>query len=71
MRADVEALQALRKADAAIDLFDQLGIDLRVALEQGVQHEGAHLVRAQLGKGALEGAADGRANGVDDDCFRH
>ena len=52
-------------------LLDSAGSTLGVALEQLVDDEGAHLVRAELGERALEGAADGRANGVDDDCFRH
>ena len=47
------------------------GLDLGIALEQLVDHEGAKLVRAQLGERALEGPADGRADGVDDHCFGH
>ena len=47
------------------------GSTLGVALEQLVDDEGAHLVGAQLGQRALEGAADRRADGVDDHCFGH
>src|SRR5680860_1201512 len=68
---DVEGLQALRHAAAAEEVFDRGRIDLGVALEQPVDDEGAHLVGAQLGQRALEGAADRRADGVDDDCLGH
>ncbi len=47
------------------------GSTLGVALEQLVDDEGAHLLRAQLGQRALEGTADRRADGVDDYCFGH
>ena len=53
------------------DLLDERRVHVRVALEQLVDDEGAHLVGAQLGQRALEGAADGRADGVDDHCFGH
>ena len=46
-------------------------LHLGIPLEQLVDHEGAHLVGAQLGEGTLEGPADGRADGVDDHCFGH
>ena len=49
----------------------EAGIDVGVALEQPVDHEGAGLIGAQLGQRALEGAADRGPQGVDDDCFRH
>jgi hypothetical protein len=68
---EVEGLQALRHADPAEDVFDQRRVDLGVALEQLVDHIGARLVGAQLGQRALEGTADRRADGVDDDCFGH
>jgi hypothetical protein len=64
-------LEALRKADAAVDLLDQLGVDLLVPLEQGVHDERAHLVGAKLGQRALEGAADRCTDGIDDHRFRH
>src|SRR5680860_1320945 len=69
--ADVEGLQALQHAAAAEEVFDRGRIDLGVALEQPVDDEGAHLVGAQLGQRAREGAADRRADGVDDDCLGH
>ena len=69
--ADVERLQALRHAAAAEEVFDRGRVDLRVALEQLVDDVGAHLVGAQLRQRALEGAADRRADGVDDDCLGH
>src|SRR5215210_1388235 len=69
--AHVEALEALREADPAVDLLDQLRVHLLVALEQRVDDERAHLIRAELGQGALEGAANGCANGIDDHWFRH
>jgi hypothetical protein len=62
----VESLQPLRQADAAVELLDLCRVDLGVALEQRVHDERAHLVRAELGQRALEGPADGRANGVHD-----
>ena len=54
-----------------IDVLDRRRVDTRVALEQLVDDEGARLVRAELGQRALEGAPDGRADGVDDHCFGH
>ena len=71
MRPMLKACEALRHADAAEDVLDQGRVDLGVALEQLVDDEGAHLLRAQLGQRALEGTADRRADGVDDDCFGH
>ncbi len=47
------------------------GIDARVALQQLVDDERERLVRAQRRERALEGAADRRPDGVDDDGFRH
>ena len=47
------------------------GLDVRVSLEQPVDDVGAHLVRALLGQGALERAADRGPHGVDDHGFGH
>ena len=68
---DVEGLNALRQAAAGVDLLDRLGVDVGVALEELVDHEGAHLVRSHRGQRALEGAADRGPDGVDDHCFGH
>ena len=68
---DVEGLQALRHAAAAVELLDAGRVDVGVAVEQRVDHERAHLVWAQLGEGALEGASDRGADGIDDHGFRH
>jgi hypothetical protein len=68
---DVERLKALRHAAAAVDVLDQLGIDVRVALEELVHDIRGRLLWAELGERPLEGAPDGRADCVDDHGFRH
>jgi hypothetical protein len=69
--AHVERLLALRKADARDHLLHRGGVHVGVALEQLVHDERAHVVGAQRRERALEGAADGGAEGVDDHCFGH
>ena len=71
MRPMLKACRPWGRPQPQYDLLDRRRVDVRVALEQLVDDEGAHLVRAELGERALEGAPDGRADGVDDHCFRH
>ena len=68
---DVERLQALGHAAAAVDVLDQVGRDVRVALEQLVDDEGGGFLGAKLGEGSLERAPDRAAGGVDDHGFGH
>ena len=69
--AHVEALQPLRQPHAAVDLLDQLGVDLGIALEQGIHDEGAHLVGRSWASEPLKARPIGRSDGVDDHCFGH
>jgi len=69
--AHVEGLLALGHTAAGDDLLDQRRIHAGVCLEQPIDDQRAHLVRAHLGQRALEGATDGSADGVDDHCFGH
>ncbi len=68
---DVEALQALGHAAAAVDVLDQLGRDVGVALEQLVDDERCRLLGTKLGERSLERTSDRAAGGVDDHGFRH
>jgi len=68
---DVVGLQTLRKAAAGDELLDGRGIDVRVALQELIDHEREGLVGAQRGERALEGTTHGRPDGVDDDGFGH
>src|SRR4051812_7530587 len=69
--ADVVGLLALRHAAAADQVVDRCRVDALVAREQLVDDEGAHVVRPDLCERALEGAPDGRSDGVDDYRFWH
>ena len=53
------------------DVFDVFLGNLGMAREQGADGGGGEVVGARVAEGAAVGLSDGRANAIDDDCFRH
>jgi hypothetical protein len=68
---DVVARLALAVATAHHHVADRALVKLRVALNQRTQRDRGEVVAADALQGALGGAPDGRADGVDDHSFRH
>jgi hypothetical protein len=69
--ADVHALLAGLEAAAHHDVVRLSEVDLGVAVDQRLQRHGGEVVRADVLEGPLDRAPDRRADGVDDDGFRH
>ena len=52
-------------------VFDLGPIETFCAVESARDREGSQIIRARGGEGAFWGATDGRANGADENGFRH
>ena len=69
--ADVVALLVIGEA-AAHHHVDRLAeVDVRVALGEGAQRDGGEVVGPHIPQSSSDRPAHGRANCVDNDCFRH
>ena len=69
--ADVGALLARLEAAAHHDVVGLGEVDPGVAVDERLQRHGGEVVRADVLEGSLDRAPDRRADGVDDDGFRH
>ena len=67
----VEPLLPAREAAAQHEVVDVLWIELGHLVQRGPDDRGGEVVRPQVDERALEGAADGRTAGGDDDGFGH
>ena len=67
---EVHALPLLGEAAADHHVDDLLARELRHLLQRGVDGEGREVVGPGVDQGALARAADRRARGGDDHCFR-
>ena len=68
---DVVALLALGEPAAHHDVVRLREIDSRVALHQSTQRNRGEIVGADISQRPLDGTPDRRADGVNDDRFRH
>ena len=69
--ADVVASLAGVGSVAHHHVDDRLRVELRVALDDRAQRHRGEVVGADRFERSLDGAPDGRADGVDDHCFGH
>jgi hypothetical protein len=68
---DVEALLVVGEATAHHDVVRLAEIDFRVSRDQRAQRYRGEVVSTEVAQRPLDRAPDGRADCVDNDCFRH
>ena len=69
--ADVVALLVVGKATAHHHVVRLAEVDVRVALDQRAQRDRGEVVSTEVAQRPFDRPADGRADCVDNDCFRH